>query len=732
MQLKRSYAAAAILVLVAFFAVSAFGQGIIIPIPCERRPCVPSPPHLPAVGVLPVRSIKIDTSIKDQVAVTTVEQVFQNNTNMMLEGVYFFPIPESAAIVEFAIWENGKRLSGEVRSKEEARRIYDSIVRKQRDPGLLEYAGRDLFQASIFPISPHSDKKIELKYSQILSADNGTVNYKYPLGTGRNIRFRGLDDGFGPQRFGTVSGSIKIESKGKLRNIFSPTHSLDVKMKGDRSATASFESSSDHRDLQLFYTTSNDDVGMTLLTHREPGKDGFFLLMLSPRDDIRDSDIASKDIVFVLDTSGSMADEGKIEKARAALLFGIRTLRDGDRFNVINFSGEEHLMSADLVKADEAGRSKGVEFVNKLTPSGGTNINDSLAAAMKQFDNSGRPQMLVFMTDGLPTVGETDVAKILANIRSIRQKGVRIFPFGFGYDVNTSLLDGLGTENGGISGYVQPKEDIEIKVSNFFAKVSSPVLSSLSLDLGTLNAADVFPKKLPDLFKGSQITLIGRYKNSSDLRSLAATLSGSAGREQRKYTFNDLSFPLQNSDNEFLPRLWAMRRVGWLIEQIRLNGENKELRDEIVELGTRYGIVTPYTSFLATDGSERLSGARRMSPAKSMSAMRGADAVRMSIQQNEMQAKVSLASDGREGSGSILIEDNSTTKYFGGKTFVNQSGVWVDAEYSAAAKLPEKTIKFGSDEYFAMASSSPRLAGYFSIGDQIVVVFDGKVYRVVP
>jgi len=734
---------------VLFLAPSAFSQGVIVPIICDIRPCRPPRPPIPRPipipNALPVKSIKLDTKIEGQVATTHVEQVFRNDTPYTLEGTYFFPIPETASIVEFSIWENGKKLVGEVRTREEARRIYDEIVRRQRDPGLLEYAGKDLFQASIFPIPGNSDKKLELTYSQVLKAESGTVAYKYPLGMGRNLwqQPRGVEvirAGMPPQKFGTVSGKIEIVGKEALRNIYSPSHKIDVSNKGERTASISFETSDNDSDFQLFYGLSNDDFGMSLITHREPGKDGYFLLMLSPKDDTSERELVNKDIVFVLDTSGSMADEGKMEKAKNALLFGVRTLRDGDRFNIINFAGEEHLMEKGLTPANAAGKRRGEEFVKKLSPTGGTNINDSLIASLKQFDKSDRPKMLVFMTDGNPTVGVTDAEKIVTNLKAAQQKDidVRIFPFGFGYDVNTALLDRIGTENSGISDYVQPKEDLEIKVSNFFARVSSPVLSDIDLDLGDVQAEYVYPRKVGDLFKGMQIALIGRYKNSADLKNIAILVRGKTGREAKSFSFTGLDFPERSDRNEFLPRLWASRRVGWLIEEIRKNGETKELRDEVTELGTRYGIVTPYTSYLATDGSlanaprdsDRQRSLGASAPAK-MSARSGADAVQMSVQQNSMKENVFLAEDKKKDkSERILVDNSSTNQFVGAKNFFNQSNVWIDADFKNEAKLPETNVKFGSEEYFALITKERELAQYFALGEEVVVVLKGRVYRV--
>ena len=722
----------------------AMAQGVIVPGPCRRCPVPPRPVPLPRS--LPVKSIKIDTKITGQVATTHVEQIFRNDTDAVLEGTYLFPIPETASIVEFAIWEGDRKLVGEVRSREEARRIYDEIVRRQRDPGLLEYAGPNLFQASIFPIPARSDKKLELTYTQVLKAESGTVSYRYPLGTGRNL-----------VEIGEVMGRVEIEGKEPVRNVYSPSHQIDLAHHGSRNARLSFEAKAgrEPQDFQLFYTLSREDFGLSVLTHRETGKDGYFLMMLSPKDEWSETEYAAKDIVFVLDTSGSMNDEGKMEKARSALLFGVKSLRDTDRFNIVSFAGEERLMETGMIQADAQGRARGEEFVKKLKATGGTNINDALRAGLKQFSTSERPKMLVFMTDGLPTVGETNITRIIENARSSRVAGVRLFTFGVGYDVNTALLDKLAAENGGVADYVEPKENLEVKVSNFFAKINFPVLTDLVLNMGGLKTDLVYPRSLPDLFKGTQITLIGRYQNEDDLRRINVALTGKTGRTARTYTFENLRFPLREEENDFLPRLWATRRVGWLMEQIRTNGEQKELRDEIVDLGTRYGIVTPYTSYLAlepgavtdattaqpiTGGTRRAenrpSNGRQITfgaggsapataapPREAAKASTGAVAVQQSKRDRAQQEAVTITSEEKDASASVV-------RNVGKKTFYLRDGVWTDAEFKPDARVPETVLTFGSDEYFALLKREPRLAEYFSLGENVVVVYEGRVYRV--
>ena len=581
-------------------ATVASGQGIIVPGPCRRCPDVPPRPTQVLPRALPIKSIKIATTIRYQVATTHVEQIFRNNTDATLEGTYFFPIPESASITEFAIWDGANRLVGEVRPREEARRIYEDIVRSRRDPGLLEYAGKDLFQASVFPILPHSEKKLEITYTQVVRAEGGTVSYKYPLGIGRQIT-----------QIESVAGRIEVESRDALRNVYSPTHAIDVNRTNDRRSVVSFESDAKQelQDFQLFYTISKEDFGLTLLTHREPGKSGYFLLMISPKEDWATQEYTAKDVVFVIDTSGSMAGEAKIEKARAALMYGVRILRPQDRFNIISFAGEERLMEVGLTYADQKGTARGEAFAKELKAIGGTNINQSLLTALSQFSDVDRERakILVFLTDGLPTVGVTNVERIIDNVRAAAKPGVRLFTFGVGYDVNTALLDKLAAENGGVADYIEPKENLEVKVSNFFARVNHPVLNNVVLDMGGVQTDLVYPRNIPDIFKGSQLTLIGRYNNDIDLDRVHLTLTGLSAGMSRTYTYENLRFPLRTETNDYLPRLWATRRVGWLMEQVRTNGEQQELRDEIVDLGTRYGIVTPYTSYLALEGDARLS-----------------------------------------------------------------------------------------------------------------------------
>jgi len=703
---------------------AAQAQGIIVPSECRRCPPIhPMPPPRELPRVLNVKSIKITTRVEAQVATTKVEQVFENTTPYRLEGTYFFPIPESASVSDFAIYDGEKRMVAEVMERNKARQIYNEIVRKMIDPGLLEYVGKDLFQANLFPIEPRSTRKIDLSYTQVLKNEGGTVFYRYELGSGRRMLNQ-------PAR--EVSASVEISSPIDLKNIYSPSHKVSLKRDGERRARLSFEGSGQEaqKDFLLYYSLSEKEFGLSLLTYKEPGKDGYFLMLLSPKVEVGDQDRLAKDVVFVFDTSGSMSGE-KLEKAKATLRFGVESLSPRDRFNIISFSGEEHLMREGLTEATHEARQESATFIERLRAEGGTNINDALVAALKQFQKSERSGMIVFLTDGLPTVGTADAGQIARNIADANRAGVRIFSFGVGYDVNTSLLDKLSADNRGASDYIEPQEDLEVKVSNFFTRVNYPVLSDLKLDFGGVNAELVYPRTLPDLFKGSQISLVGRYKNSLD--SVDLKLGGKFGPRTETFTFANQAFSSRANGNEFLPRLWATRRVGYLMEQIRLNKESREVVDEIVALGTKFGIVTPYTSFLVTEDMKEMArqgGAPTRAQSQIMNsslprdkalAPSGEAAVRRSRVESEM----------KDADGGLDIDGYLTTvRTIEGKTFLLKDGAWVDSAISESPQLPKVQIKFGSDEFFDLISKEPELSRFFALGLKVSVIFKGKLYQI--
>jgi Ca-activated chloride channel family protein len=346
--------------------------------------------------------------------------------------------------------------------------------------------------------------------------------------------------------------------------------------------------------------------------------------------------------------------------------------------------------------------------------------------------------MIILITDGQPTVGVTQVGKILSNAKEANKSNARLFTFGVGYDINTLLLDTLAGDNRGTVGYIEPNEDLEVKVSNFFAKVNNPVLSDVKIDWGGVETDLVYPRSMPDLFHGSQVVLVGRYRPAAK----RLTITGKVNGRERRFIYDDQKFPEKQTDHEFLPYLWAMRRVGYLLDQIRLNGESKELRDEIVELGTRYGIVTPYTSYLVLEpGMPRQISGVPGSTSESVTVVGGARGVphsdaRLDHPGVSGKSAVTASKDKAElREAEKVSQDEAASsagrmRKIGSKTFYLRAGVWTDSEFKAEDKLPVVTLKFASDDYFNLIGQEPKLADFFALGQRVIVVWKGKLYRV--
>jgi Ca-activated chloride channel family protein len=343
---------------------------------------------------------------------------------------------------------------------------------------------------------------------------------------------------------------------------------------------------------------------------------------------------------------------------------------------------------------------------------------------------------VVFLTDGLPTAGEVDVDRILANVSQAASKNVRIFPFGVGYDVNTTLLDTIAENHRGATGYVRPEEAIDETVSAFYAKVSTPLLSDLAIDFGGIEVEDVYPYPLPDLFAGTQLVVVGRYREGGDT---AVTLSGTVNNRPQSFRYDEVAFRRQGGE-EFISRLWATRKIGYLLQQIRLHGEEKELINEIVDLSVRYGIITPYTSFLVEETEQALSEAGREQIAQdvhaaataSPAAVTGKGAVdRSAAEQALAGAPAAPAPD--YGLGGAPVDDYgnviSPVRYVGDKTFILRDGVWTDTTFDRD-KMKPLQVSFSSDDYFALLASRPEWGRYFALGDHVIVVLDGAAYEV--
>ena len=544
-----------------------------------------------SIAPLALVNHRVQITLEDQVAVTHLEQTFRNPGNQNLEATYLFPVPHGASVTKFSMWVNGKEMKGELLDAPQARQIYNDIVRRLKDPGLLEYVDSNTFRLRVFPIAPHSDQKIALTYSSVLNRDNGVVEYIYPLRAGS-----GAGQGATLEDF-SIEATIK--SPEPIQNVFSPTHAIAVTHRGDREVTVKFDKNQGllDKDFQLFYACSPKDVSFTTLTFRPIGSQpGYFLSLIAPRIESKTTDAIPRDMVLVLDTSGSMLGP-KMDQARRALKFCLKNLGSKDRFGLIHFATAVTKFRDSLEDSSADKRDEACRWVDQLEAQGGTNIQDALAAALDyRSSDRSRGFTIVFFTDGMPTVGETVPDRILKSFLDKNTANTRVFTSGVGDDVNAAFLDQLANQTRAVATYVRPAEDIEEKVSGLYAKISLPMLTDLKLSVGGgVRFEEMYPPRLPDLFHGSQLVVLGRYTGSG---SAAISLTGRVGDKQKEI-INETSFPEKTGEEKsFVEQIWARRKVGYLLDQIRQHGETKELVDETKRLAKRYGIATPYTSYL--------------------------------------------------------------------------------------------------------------------------------------
>ena len=691
---------------------NAHADGIIIPEP----PPWPEPPPLRDTW-LTIEYHRVRVTIEDQIAVTRVDQSFLNEHDWEAEGTYVFPLPEGATVSEFTMWVDGQPVEGKVLEADEARRIYEDIVRRRRDPALLEYVGRRAVQARVFPIPPGEARRIELEYTEVLELENGLVDYVYPLDTEK----------FSAQPLEECSVQIDVRSAQPMHALYSPTHQdrVFIERDGDYAATVSYEELDvlPDRDFKLVYTVSQEDVGLNLLTYPDSADEGFFLLLAAPTVEVAQERVVPRDIILVLDTSGSMEGE-KLRQAKDALGYVLRHLNEEDRFNVIAFSSGIQRYATALRPSSEGPRA--INWVQGLEALGGTNIERALHEALSLAEDDGRPDVLIFLTDGQPTEGVTAVDQILVTIEAMAPDEVRLFPFGVGDDVNTVLLDTLAEQYRGATAYVRPDERIDEEVSGFFAKIRTPVLTDLRVDFGDVVAEDVYPYPLPDLFAGSQLIAAGRYRLPGGYAGESrVVLSGEVNGMRREYVTYVAFGRGGGRASAFIPRLWATRKIGHLMTQIRLRGEKREWVDAIVDLSVRYGIITPYTSFLIEEDDILTQEGREEAAEKYMATPMpnavGAPAIDLAEEEAGMRDAESAAPAPSGGAGESA--EAARLRHAGTKTFVLQDGVWVDTAFDPDAMDPER-VDFGSELYYELLAERPEWGDYLALGERVIFVVE--------
>ncbi|MBE2241026.1 MAG: VWA domain-containing protein [Caldilineaceae bacterium] len=692
----------------------------------------PLPPFPPMVTRPPDNQIMIerhavDAVVDGEVAQVQVTQVLRNQSGRVAEGVYIFPLPKDAAVSDFQMTVDGEVLEGKLLDRDAARRIYEQIVRSQRDPALLEYLDRGLFQTSVFPIPAGETRTVELHYVHLVERSDDLYHFNYPL----SMR------GYGAPAAQEVDLRVELRNLPGLRTIYSPNYPITIERVADDQAVITYRADNDKppSDFDLYYGAAEERIGLNLLSYKPAGEDGFFVLLAAPSLNADADQVVARDIVVVLDVSGSMRGK-KIEQATAAVRYIVEQLNPADRFNLLTFSTGVSLWESTLQPVDDASQVGALAWLRHVRANGATDINRALLEALAQLaaPESTRPAYVLFLTDGQPTQGELDAGAILHNAMQNlpAERTPRLFTFGVGYDVNTDLLDTLAADLRGLSQYVTPDQQIDEAVGAFYAKVGTPVLADIEIDFGEDALwEDSYPYPLPDLFAGEQLVAVGRYREGG---AVDVTLSGQVNGKARVYVYPDRELAARGGD-PFVARLWATRKIGHLLAEIRRSGPAPELVEAITELSLRYGIITPYTSYLVLEpelvpempaGEVVLRSLRRdefyVQGAEAAAGLAAAPASgEAAVAASQARSELQQAETVRDASGEI--------RYVAGRAFMLRSYVstpagetlalWVDTAYDEAMEVT--TLEFGSDAYFALLDD-PDLAQWLAISPELIVV----------
>jgi len=749
----------------------------ILPTPPRTVPSGVSPRPLPP-ALYEISKLDFHVTVREQVATVQIGQVFQNISSQVLEAQIVFPLPDDAAINELTLLVDGKEFAGKLMRKEEARSIYESIVRSRRDPALLEYIGQGLYQTSVFPVPPQASRTVQIRYSQLLKKDSGLVDLTLPLGLSKHAN----------RPIGQVHVDVRVETNDPLRTIYSPSHGIELQRADDKHAHCKLALSQAGRleDFRLLFGTSSGQLGTHLISYKpNDSEDGYFVLLVSPELKRTNDTPVPRSMLFVLDRSGSMNGE-KIKQAREALKFLVHQLRPQDTFNIVVYDSVVESFRPELQRADPETVKAALGYAEGIYAGGSTNIDGALQTSLKMLTTKAVPSYVLFLTDGLPTVGERNEQRIAANAKAINNVSARLFNFGVGYDVNSRLLDRLSRDNRGQSVYVRPNEDIEASVSTLYSKIGNPMLTDLAVNFefdeptAPTEAARInrlYPKRLSDLFFGEQLVLVGRYRQGGLAK---VVLTGQHAGQPQRFAFPvTLSERSMGESNGFAEKLWATRRVGEIIDELDLHGQNQELVQELVQLSIRHGIITPYTSFLADDNVQLADrsnfGRAAESTRRALSLESGKAGVEQRAFKSQLQfadnaAAATSAPQGAPTTGSSgaatrssvskdaekkmagggvpkndafrgvttldesgEVRELNSVRQLGQKTFFRKNNIWQDSTVSTEQQAKATRIKQFSKEYFDLAAShGGTLAKYLVFDEPVVLNLGSKTYQIDP
>jgi Ca-activated chloride channel family protein len=675
-----------------------------------------------------VRYHHVTVRIEDGHAVTHVEQEFYNPYDVPVAGRYLFPIPPEAILSRFDVTVDGQKQTVARQDRAATNAALNASVAQQHDPSLLQYAD---WESLAFDLSlpPGSSRRMSLEYEQVLAPDGGLFRYRYVLSTER----------YSSRPVEEVSLTVDLHSSSGLASVYSPSHAVSVQRLGPGRARVSWAAQdvSPAEDFEMFFAPAEKGFGGGLLTGRAGQADGHdhLLFLFAPEAEPRQGETLPKDIVFVLDRSGSMGGD-KIEQARNALHYILGQLGEDDQFSIISFNDRLAVWDDAVQPVEDRTVQDARRFVDRLTADGSTDLEAALQTAMEILLGTGvrgATRMIVFLTDGLPTAGIADeqlIARQVADTNVALE--ARLHVFGVGYDVNTHLLDRLAADNGGTVTYVEPGENLELALTSFSGKIAYPVLTDVEVEFQGLEAEDLYPETLPDLFQGSSLLLTGRYQAAD--KKVTVRVRGRAGDERREYVYHfDLD---KTGGHDFVPRLWATRRVGALLDRVRVEGESPSLVEEIRDLGLSYGIVTPYTTFVVAAQDEGAASAASMDLYNNqieLNQVSGRVTIQARVQnqayQQAEQAAVASGANvsnvGQRNLAQVGAQQIDLSLLRGQKAIDEPiSGEWIARHVKV-----DRTVEFGSEEYFALAAD-PEARPFLQSGRNVLFAYKGQVIAV--
>ena len=540
-------------------------------------------------GALEIVSHEVEVTINNGVAVTKVAQVFGNLEDRQVEALYTFPVPRGASVANFSMWINGTEMVGEVLEKQRAREIYNSYKQVRRDPGLLEQVDYRTFEMRIFPIAAKAEQRVEISYYQELDSDGDQLRYVYPLATTTRKDIRA--DVTGP-----FAMQVHVRSLVPITAMTSPSHpnGFVFARHSDDYHQASLENRGGRldEDVVLTCTVSRPKTGLDLVTSREKGDDGYFMMTLTAGEDLAALD-ESMDYIFVLDVSGSMGNDGKLALSRESIMAFVDKLEAGDRFDVMTFNIQPTTLFGALRDASGNANTEARQFLDRQSARGGTVLNPAVQTAYRYADPD-RMLNVVIMSDGM-----TEQAERAALLNLIRQRpaNCRVFCIGVGNDVNRPLLEQLADDSGGLAAFLSRGDNHELAAKAFRRKLMRPAAQNLTLAINGIDAYDIEPATLPNLYHGVPLRIYGRYRGEG---SASVTLKGDV-RGKAFVSSDTMTFPGRDADNPEIERMWALKRVDQLLKKADRDDRRADVVPEIIRLGETYSIVTEYTSFLVLE-----------------------------------------------------------------------------------------------------------------------------------